>query len=334
MGCSTGRATIHLATRAIYTAALWLWLALPCAAQAGPLPKIGELWFPDTAAAAPFTTAFRQGLRELGYVDGRNVEIITRYADGDATRLPSLLSELVALGVDVLYISPRALEPARQGAKTIPVVTSGFTDPVVEGFAASMAKPGGNFTGLSWQSAETVAKRLELAREIVPGLRRVGLLYDPRDPQPLIEANSFRTLARNARLQVQTFKLPASPKDKTFLDFVARHRPQALFVIDSPLAIQRRESICRLAIAKRIPLFSETTVFAQSGGMVSYGADGLDLFRRGAGYVDKILRGAKAADLPIEQPTKFLLVVNLKTAEAVQTSIPESVLIRADEVLR
>lgn len=310
-----------------------LWFVLAGTAHADRLPKIGELWFPDAVAAAPFVNAFRQGLRELGYVDGRNVQIVTRYANGDAERLPSLLAELVALPVDVLYISPRALDVARRGAKTIPVVTSGFTDPVAEGYAASLAKPGGNFTGLSWQSSETVAKRLELAREILPGLRTVGLLYDRRDPQPLIEARSFQSMVREARLKIRIFEL-ASVNDRTFLDAIARYRPQALFVIDSPLVITLREPICQFAIAHRIPVFAESEALARSGGILSYGADGFDLFRRGASHVDRILKGAKPGDLPIEQPTKFRLVVNLKTAKAVQTTIPDSILDRADEVLR
>ena len=312
----------------------WLWFAVIGAVQAEALPKIGELWFPEAAAAAPFVDAFRQGLRELGYADGRNVEIVTRYANGDAARLPALLAELVALRVDVLYISPRALEPARRGAKTIPVVTAGFSDPVAEGFAASLAKPGGNFTGLSWQSSETVGKRVELAREALPGLRTVGLLFDPHDPQPVVEANNFQSIAHGFGLKVQVFELPASPQDRTFLDAIARSRPQALFSIDSPLVITLREPICQFAVAHRIPLFSEAEVLAESGAIVSYGADGLDLFRRGAGHVDKILKGARPGDLPIEQPTKFRLIVNLRTAKAIQMSIPDSIVLRADEVLR
>ena len=327
---------VHLRwSRAIVSALMVVQLfALDVAAQAHRLPRVGVLWFTDAPATEPINTAFREGMRQLGYIDGRNVEIITRYANASPDRIPPLISELVALRADVLYISSRALGAAKERAGKVPVVCAGFTDPVAEGFAASLSRPGGNFTGLSWRSPEIAAKRLSLAREIIPAVRTVGLLHDPDDPQSMIELETYKSAAAAAGLDVRLVTLQSFIKDGLPPDTASARRPQVLFVSDAPLATQHRETIGRRAIANRIPLFAETHLLAESGALIAYGADGIDMFRRGAAYVDKILKGARAADLPIEQPTKFLLVVNTRTATTLGTSIPDVILLRADTVLR
>jgi putative ABC transport system substrate-binding protein len=315
-------------------AVVWLTTAVASAAEPGRLPRVGVLWFVDAAGAEPFEKGLREGLRQLGYVESRNVEIITRYADGNAERLPTLIAEQVGMGVDVLFVSSRALNAAKEGAKKLPIVSAGFSDPVAEGFATSLARPGGNFTGLSWSTAQTTVKRLELAREVIPSLRTIGMLYDQSDPQTLIELERSRAAASSLGLELRAFELQPGAKDRVFLDAILKDRPQALFVSDFPLAVQHREQISRFAIVNRIPLFAEGSVFAESGALLAFGADGVDMFRRAAAYIDKILKGARAGDLPIEQPTKFVLILNLKTAAAIDARIPEVVRFRADKVLQ
>lgn len=302
-------------------------------AQGARLPKLGVVWFTSAAAAAPYETAFKEGLRSLGYVEGRSIDIITRYADGRPERLPALIAEEVSQQVDVLFLSSRALPVAKERVGRIPVVSAGYSDPVAEGFAASLAKPGGNFTGLSWSTSLTTKKRMELAREVLPGLRRIGLLFDPLDEQTRIEVKDARAAAIELGLELHEFELNASDPASS-LDAIGRAKPQALFVSDFPLATHHRDRICAYALANRIPLFSESYIFADAGAMVAFGADGVDLFRRGASYVDRILKGAKAGELPIEQPDRFLLIANQKTASEIGVRIPDVVIFRADRVIR
>jgi putative ABC transport system substrate-binding protein len=307
--------------------------AVAADAQGSRLPKLGVVWFTSASAAAPYETAFKEGLRSLGYAEGRNLEVVTRYADGHAERLPSLISEEVSQQVDVLFVSSRALPVAKERAGRIPVVSAGYSDPVAEGFAASLAKPGGNFTGLSWSTSLTTKKRMELAREVLPGLRTIGLLFDPTDPQTRLEVKDARVAALELGLELREFELNASDP-ALGLDAVGRAKLQALFVSDFPLATQHRDRICAYTVANRIPLFAESYSFANAGAMVAFGADGVDLFRRGASYVDRILKGAKAGDLPIEQPDRFLLIANQKVASEIGVRIPDVVIFRADRVIR
>lgn len=296
--------------------------------------RVGQIWFQDAAGAQPYHRAFRDGMQALGYVDGRNVTYFTRYAYGNPDRIPSLVAELVAAKVDVLYITAMALPAAKQATTTIPIVSAAFYDPVAEGFANSLARPGGNVTGMSWQSPETSGKRLELAMEVLPGLRRVALLFDPRDPGAVLDAKAVRSAAADAGVSVTLFEVSDPLSLDAVLVAIESDRPRALILVHSPQTVHYRERMVRFAIGHRLPLISEGRDFAEAGALLTYGPSIVDMFRRGAGYVDKILKGAKPGDLPIEQPTKFELVVNLKTAKALGITIPQSILLRADEVIR
>lgn len=297
------------------------------------LPTIGEVWFSEPVVAAPYMQAFRSGLRDLGYVEGRTVNIVSRFADGDATRLPTLIADLVALKVDVLYVSPRGLADAVHATKTVPIVSMGFADPVAEGFAASLARPGGNVTGISWQSMDTAGKRLEFAKQLVPALRRVAILFDPAD-QRSVDAKAFRSLAITLGVNARAFELSDPAKKPVVFQAIAQYRPDVLLVGLSPLTLMLRKPICGFAITHRIPLISEGIVMAASGALLTYGPNDLEATKRTAVYIDKILKGTSPADLPIEQPTKFELIVSMKTAKAIGVTVPESILAQADEVIR
>ncbi|MGH8613848.1 MAG: ABC transporter substrate-binding protein [Gammaproteobacteria bacterium] len=307
--------------------------SLAAADQSQTLPTIGEVWLSEPVIASPYIQAFRNGLHDLGYVEGRTVTIVSRFADGDATRLPTLVAELVALKVDVLFVSPRALPVAMRATTTIPIVSMGFADPVAEGVVPSLARPGGNVTGISWQSADTAGKRLELARLLVPTLRRVAILFDPTD-QRSVDANAFRSLAGSLGVKTRAFELSTLAKQRTIYAAIARYRPEVLIVGVSPLTLMAREPISHFAMAHRIPLISEGIVMAQSGALLTYGPNELDLTRQTAFYVDKILKGAKPSDLPIQQPMKLELIVNLRTAKSIGVTVPDSILVRADELIR
>ena len=296
--------------------------------------RIGELWFQDAAGAEPYHRAFRDGMQALGHVEGRNVTYITRHADGNSVRFPSLVAELIAAKVDVLFITYSAVPVAMHATNTIPIVSAAFYDPVAEGLVKSLARPGGNVTGMSWQSPETSGKRLELIMEVLPGLRRVALIFDPSDPGAVLDANAVRSAAANAGVRVAAFEVNDSRALDDALPAIESDRPKALILIHSALSVNYRERIVRFAIDRRLPLISEGRDFAEAGALLTYGPSIADMFRRGAVYVDKILKGAKPGDLPIEQPTKFELVVNLKTAKALGITIPQSILLRADEVIR
>jgi len=316
-------------------AVLMMILTASALAETEPkVPKIGELWFPDPSNAAPYQTAFRKGLTELGYVDQQNLVIVTRYANGDPSRLPGLVAELIALKVDVMFLAPRALQVAQQATKTVPIVSAGFTDPVAEGFAVSLARPGGNMTGLSWQSNDSSAKRLQLAQEVIPRLHKVALLFDAVDRTAYDEAEASRLAASHARIGSQLFGIRSAGELDATLAAMKKARPQIIIMTLSGLTAFLRERILTFAAVTNLPVISEGRDSAEAGCLLSYGPQTFDLWRRAAVYVDKILKGAKPGDLPIEQPTKFELVVNLKTAKALGVTIPEPILLRADEVIR
>jgi putative ABC transport system substrate-binding protein len=300
--------------------------------EARKLPTIGMVVPVDAAADAPFQKAFRDGLRALGYEDGKNVTIIVRYANGDPSKLGALIKELIALHVDILVGDAPALKEA---TATIPIVSPTMGDPVKTGLVASLARPGGNLTGVSMQTYDLWPKRLELARELVPKLTRLCLLVDENDePGAVAYANTeFRTLARGAGITVRTLAV-GSPEDlRAALKTIHKERPQVLIVWDSPLMTQYRYTITH-SVAHWLPVLSEGRHFAEAGALLTYSVDQYDLFRRSATYIDKILKGAQPRDLPIEQPTKFELIVNLRSAKSLNMTIPESILLRADEVIR
>ena len=295
------------------------------------LPTIGLAIPVDAATDAPYQKAFRDGLRDLGYVDGKNVTLIVRYSNGDPAKLRKLIQELIALRVDVLWGEAPVL---KQATTTIPIVSATMGDPVKTGLVASLARPGGNLTGVSKQSYDIWPKQLELARELVPNLRRLCFLFDENaEPDALTSANEVSALARGAGMTVCTFPVSSLDDLRTALGAIWKERPQLLIVWSSPLMTQHRRMIID-SVAHRLPVITDGQNFAEAGALLTYSVDWLDMFRRSATYVDKILKGAKPGDLPIEQPTKFNLVVNLKTAKALGIKVPESILVRANETIR
>jgi len=310
-------------------------LAAPLAAhaqeqKAGKVYRIGFLRAGQPPK--PWVEAFQQGLRERGYVDGQNVVVEFRFTDGSFNQLPRLAEELVRLKVDVILASaaPPALA-AKKATTSVPIVFVNVFDPVELGLIPSLGRPGGNITGLATTSADLAGKRLELLRELVPKLRRVAVLWDPSNPTNPIQLKGVEVAARTLGLQLQ----PAPVQGPSDFDtaFKAARGANGLLLLDSPLVITHRARLAGLAATGRLPAISGLRDFVEVGGLMSYGVDFPDSFRRAATYVDKILRGAKPADLPVEQPTKFELVINLKTAKTLGLAMPPSLLVRADQLI-
>jgi putative tryptophan/tyrosine transport system substrate-binding protein len=305
------------------------------AQQAAKVPRIGALG--GSAAAHPLREAFLQGLRDLGYVEGRTVVIEYRYDEDKLERLPASAAELVALKVDVIVTgSTPAAIAAKQATTTIPIVFAAVADPVADGLVTSLARPGGNVTGSSTLSPELVGKRLEHLKQVVPALTRVAVLWQPGAVPDRTEQDMLKqadVAARVLRVQLQ-FVEGRSPADfDTAFSDMTRARAGALTVWGNAMFFTERSRLADLAAKNRLPAEYGTKGFAHAGGLMSYGPDIAYMFRRLATYVDKILKGAKAGDLPVEQPTKFELVINLKTAKAIGLTIPKSVLQRADQVI-
>jgi putative ABC transport system substrate-binding protein len=297
-------------------------------------PRIGQVYGTNPITARPFDEAFRQGLRSLGYVDGQNILLLPRYAHGDAARFPALLSELIALDVDVLVVAGTAVPAAARATRTIPIVCPTMDDPVTAGFADSFAHPGANVTGLYGLYLETDAKRLELAMEAVPGLRRAGIMFEGSDPSVASQADAFRMFAYGVGVTVHPVGVRNLEEIETALEGIGRNRPQALIVVHTPLTLLHRQRIITAFASHKVPVISDGREFTEAGALLSYSPDYPEMWGRGALYVDRILKGAKPGDLPIEQPTKFELIVNLRTAKALGITIPESILLRADEIIR
>jgi putative ABC transport system substrate-binding protein len=305
--------------------------------QAAKIARIGYLAL-NIAASPHLPEAFLQGLRDLGYVEGRNVVIEYRDAEGKPERLPALAAELVALKVDVIVAggTPQALA-AKQATKTIPIVFASAPDPVMDGLVTSVARPGGNVTGLSTLTPELVGKRLELLTQAVPGVSRVAVLRQPgfqgeRTDKDMLKGADVAARALGVRLQFVEARGPADI-DRAFSD-MTRARAGALTVLPSNMFLIERRRFVDLAAKHRLPAVYPWRESVDAGGLMAYGPNLADLFRRAATYVDKILKGAKPADLPVERPTKFELVINLKTAKALGLTIPPSLLRRADEVIQ
>jgi putative ABC transport system substrate-binding protein len=298
--------------------------------------KIGLLNPSTPAATAHFLEAFRQGLRELGYVEGKNFVLEPRYSEARAERLRGLARELVSLKVDVILAGTDvAIAAAKQQTQTIPIVMVASADPVGTGFVASLARPGGNVTGLSAISPELSGKRLELLREAVPGLSRVAFIWNPDIRGALLDYKETEGAARSLRLQLQSVEvLRAEDVDPAF-SAVTKQRAQALIVqTPNPVLFAKRHQIVSLAQRDRLPSIYANKDFVDAGGLMSYGPNVADMYRRAAAFVDKILKGTKPADLPVEQPTRFELAINMKTAKALGLTLPQSVLIRADQVIQ
>ena len=305
---------------------------LEAAEETKKLPTVGLAIPVDPATDALFQEAVREGLRDLGYVDGKNVILIVRYSNGDSGKLRENIRELVALKVDVLMGDAPLLKEA---TTTIPIVSPTMSDPVRTGLVASLARPGGNITGLSSQRYDIDPKLLELTKELQPNLRRLCVLVDESREQNLMNYanNEFRALARNVGVSVCLIPVRTLDNIRAVPGIIARERPQAALLWASAFVYQYRNKLIG-PVAHRLPVTGEGRELAEAGAVLSYSVEWLDVFRRSGAYIGKILNGAKPADLPIEQPTKFKLVVNLKAAKALNIKVPESILLRADEIIR
>ncbi len=330
-----------IVTGVAFAAALTLTLlATPLAAEAQQATKVPRVGFLSGISLSDpqlqlYLGAFRQRLHELGYVEGQSIEIHYRSAEGKYQWLPDLAAELVRLKVDVIVASGGApvVQAAQHATTTIPIVMTSVGDPVAAGLVASLARPGGNITGLAIMSPELVGKHLELLREVVPKISRVAVLWNPANPgnaSQLREA-AVAALALGVWLQPLEARAPAAI-DRAFTA-MTKERVGALLVLADSMLIAHRERIADLAAKSRLPAVYGNRLHVEAGGLMAYGANFLDISRRVGSYVDRILKGAKPADLPVEQPTKFELVINMKTAKALGLTIPRSLLLRADQVI-
>jgi putative ABC transport system substrate-binding protein len=306
------------------------------AQQPGEVPRIGYLTAASLSAVSARTKAFRQGLRGLGYVEGKSIIIEWRSPEGKRDRLPGLAAELVRLRVNVIVTGgPSATRPAKNATSTIPIVMSFDSDPVGNGFVASLAHPGRNITGLSNFAPELSGKRLELLKESIPGLSRVtvfGTSTNPGDAQRLKEAE---LAAGVLGVNLQHSDVLGFKDIEVAFQAAAKDGAEAvLWDVSGPVGFSHRKEIAELALTSRLPVIYSRREYVNAGGLMSYGVSIFDLDRRAAGYVDKILKGAKPADLPVEQPTKFDLIINLKAAKQIGLTIPPSVLYRADRVIQ
>ena len=306
------------------------------AQQAGKVPRIGYLRSTSPSDRPPLLDAFRQGLRELGWVEGRNIVIDYRYAEGRFDRLPDLAAELVRLKVDIIVASPTpAAAAAKNATGTIPIVMIAVSDPVGLGLIASLARPGGNVTGSSYSAGpEIIGRILELLKETVPKVRRVAILSNPANPSQPLSIRELKVAARSLGVQLQLLEAQGPNEFDGAFAAMATERVGALVVMSDSMLNSHRTRLADLAARSRLPAAYGLRENVEAGGLVSYGPSVRDLFRRSATYVDKILKGAKPADLPVERPTKFDLVINLKTVKALGLTIPQSLLGRADEVIQ
>jgi ABC-type uncharacterized transport system substrate-binding protein len=309
------------------------------AQQPAKIPRIGYVsGSGNPKIPGPLVEGFRQGLRDLGYIEGKNILVEYRYTvEAGLNRIPDLVTELVQLKVDVLVAtSTLPIRAAKQATKTIPIVMASPTDPVAAGFVDSLARPGGSITGVVRLTRELSGKRLELLKEAVPRISRVGVLWDGNAaPGPAIAFKEYEAAARSLKLEFQSLEVrgPDPDVDGAF-QAAAKERANALIVVRNTTVDRHSKRIVDFAIKNRLPSVWEGSEFVEAGGLMSYTSDDPANYRRIATYVDKILKGAKPADLPIEQPTKFEFAINLKTAQQIGLSIPQSALYRADRVIK
>lgn len=306
------------------------------AQQPKKIAKIAYLAPSTTEAAAPLVEAFRQGLRELGYVEGKTFVLELRYGEAKAERLPEIARELVGLKVDVIVTATDvAIAAVKRETQTIPIVMANSTDPVGTGFVASLAHPGRNVTGLSSISPELGGKRLELLKEVVPGLSRVAFLWNPDVRGAVLDYKETEGAASSLRLQLQSVEVVrAEDFDHAFSGITKEHAQALMMPAANPVGFANRSQIASFAQKNRLPSIFSQKEYVDAGGLMAYGPNTPDMHRRAATYVDKILKGAKPADLPVEQPKKFEFIVNLQTAKQIGLTIPPNVLVRADRVIK
>ncbi len=302
------------------------------AQQPKKIPRIGYV----VSTVADQNDAFRQALQDLGYINGENIQFEYRYIEGQQDRVPNLVAELMEVKIDVLVVSTlSSLRAAKQATKTIPVVMVTTNDPVATGIVDSLARPGGNITGVTRLTRDLSGKRLELLKEVAPKLSRVGVLWDANGPGPTIAFKEYEAAAHLLKIKLQSLEIRGLNLDfERAFQAVTKERADAIIPIRSGVLTSNMRQIANLAIKSRLPSMNESADFVEVGGLISYSANETESYRRAAIYVDKILKGAKPADLPIERPTKFDFVINLKTAKQIGLTIPPNVLARADRVIR
>ncbi len=312
--------------------------AVAQAQQSKKIPRIGYLSTLDQARDSGRFQAIRLGLRELGYIEGQNITIEYRYAEGKQDRLPELVNELVRLKVDIVVVAGgiMGIRAAKNATKTIPIVMGGSgIDPVAGGLVESLARPGGNVTGITNLTRELGGKRLELLKEAVPTVVRIAVLHESANPGSLRELKDVLPVAARALgLTVRSWEIQGSDGFEKIFAALSKDRPDGLYVTTSPLMTANLKRTVGFALKSRLPSVGSNIQYVEAGGLMSYDADPADSYRRVAWYLDKILKGAKPADLPVEQPSKFELVMNLKTAKQIGLAIPPNVLARADKVIK
>jgi putative ABC transport system substrate-binding protein len=303
------------------------------AATSGRIPRIGFLASGDPLGT-PHLEAFIQGLRDRGYVEGKSIQIEYRWIDHDLERMPALATELVRLPVDVIVAwSSPAVTAAKAVTTTTPIVMIAVSDPVGQGFVSSLAKPGGNITGMSNMLRGTIAKNVEMLVRIAPGARRIAVLRNPGNPSHGLVLQEAQAAARDFGLRLQVVDVNAPTEvDSAFLA-IKKERAAGVVLFGDPVFVQQRHRIAELAAEAKLPSTTIFRQYAEAGGLMSYGLNTTDHFRRAAYFVDKLLKGAKPADLPVEQPTRFQLVLNLKAARAIGVEIPQDLMLRAERVI-
>ena len=311
-------------------------LSFPAEAQQPTkIPRIGFLGTASPSAVSARVEAFRQGLRELGYVEGKSILIEYRFAEGKLDRMPDLAAELVRLKVDVIMTpGPAATRPAKEATSTIPIVMGFDNDPIGNGFVASLARPGGNITGLSSLAPEISGKQLELLKEIVPRLSRVAVLGNSTTPGNAQALKEIEAAAGALKVQLQYLDVLATKDIETAFRAASEGRADAVLALQNTFLLSQRRHVVELAVKSHLPAIYYTIEYVEEGGLMTYSVNVTDLFRRAATYVDKILKGAKPADLPVEQPTKFEFIINLKAAKQIGLTISPNVLARADKVIK
>jgi putative ABC transport system substrate-binding protein len=303
------------------------------AQQATKVARIGFLGLAPASLYAPRVEALRAGLRDLGYIEGRNIVIEFRWAEG-SDQLPEAAAELVRMNVDIIFASSSVLvEPARRATKTIPIVFATHADPIGTGHAASLARPGGNITGLSMLLTDLTGKQLELFKEVVPHANQIAVLWNPPTPSHEPALKAIETAAGKLGLQLNMMPVRTVEDFEGTFSVMSQKRVEGFIVVASLLAYSQRALLAELAVKHRLPGVYGQKENVEAGGLMSYSADGLDLHRRSASYIDRILKGEKPSELPVQQATKFELAINVKTAKAIGLTISESFLVRADEVI-
>jgi len=309
------------------------WPLAARAQQAVKVARVGYLGLGPASAWSSRVEALRAGLRDLGWVEGKNIIIEFRWADG-VQQLPEFAAELVRMKVDVIYApSSTMVEPARQATKTIPIVFSNHADPIGSGHVASLPRPGGNITGLSEMASELDAKQLEILKEVVPQATRIGVLWNPTTPSQVPGLQSLKAAGEKLGLALHMASAATAEEFDGAFASMARENVDSLFVMPSPLIVMQRVRVAELALKYRLPGIFSVKEAVEAGGLMSYTLDRIDLSRRAALYIDKILKGASPADLPVEQASKYLLVINIKTAKALGIDVPPTLLAIADEVI-